>query len=84
MADFWICVQGELESEQVEKLEGAGIWVDDLRRISGGFGTPIQWETLRTCARVSEADEAAARAKMADVLGVDYGALTAYSAEIFR
>ena len=64
-------------------MESAGIAVEDLRLISAGFGVPVQWEMMRTCVRVSAADESVARAAIALTLGVNMADLRTYSAEIF-
>jgi hypothetical protein len=85
MADVWVCVRGDLTEPQTTTLEAAGIAVHDLRRISAAFGEPpIEWQTLRTCVRVSATGDAEAKAEIARVLGLDAADLTAYSAEIFR
>ena len=84
MADHWVCVRGELVPEQVRALADAGIPVDDLRKISGGYGLPIQWSTLRTCAKVSAADDAEARDKVTTALGVEATDLTVLPADVWK
>jgi hypothetical protein len=81
--EFWVGIRGNPTAEQLAALESTGIAVDDLRLISGGFGTPVQWETLRTCVRIPAADESEAKATVAQALDSDAD-LVAYSAEIFR
>ena len=63
-------------------MKSAGIAVNDLRRLSGGYGD--QWQTLPTFARATAADESEARAEVALALGVGADVLIAYSAEIFN
>ena len=58
--------------------------MDDLRLISAGYGTPTQWETMRTCVHVPAVDESEARTEVARAVGVDADDLLAFSAEIFR
>jgi hypothetical protein len=85
MAEYWVCVRGELTDHDVTGLNARGVATDDLRRISGGFGSaPIQWQTLRTCVRVSATDDSEAIETIAEVLGLEAADLTAYSAEVFR
>lgn len=84
LAEFWVCVKGELAESDVAALDASGIATDDLRRMSAGFGTPIEWRTLRTCVRVSASDESDAKDEVAQLLSRDAGDLNAYSAEIFR
>jgi hypothetical protein len=84
MAGFWVGITGDLTAERREALKAAGIVVDDLRLISAGYGTPPQWETMRTCVHVPAVDEAGARTEVARALGVDAGDLLAFSAEVFR
>ena len=84
MAGFWVGIKGDLTAEQREALKAAGIVVDDLRLISAGYGTPTQWETMRTCVHVPAVDESEARTEVARAVGVDADDLLAFSAEIFR
>jgi hypothetical protein len=84
MAGFWVGIKGDLTAERREALKTGGIVVDDLRLISAGYGTPPQWETMRTCVHVPAVDEAGARTEVARALGVDAGDLLAFSAEVFR
>jgi hypothetical protein len=84
MAEFWVGVKGDLTAEQGETLNSAGFALDDLRLISAGFGIPVQWETMRTCIRVSAPDEARARDEVARALGFEPADLVGYSAEFFR
>jgi hypothetical protein len=83
MEEFWVCVTGELTEDQGATLEDAGIAVDDLRRISAGF-QGAEWQTLRTCVRVSARDDSAAKGEVARVLSLEATDLTAYSADVFR
>jgi hypothetical protein len=84
MAGFWVGIKGDLTAEQMEALKTAGIVLDDLRLISAGYGTPTQWETMRTCVHVPAVDESEAKTEVARTLGVDAGDLLAFSAEVFR
>jgi len=84
MAGFWVGIKGDLTGEQREALKTGGIVVDDLRLISAGYGTPTQWETMRTCVHVPAVDASEARAEVARAVGVDADDLLAFSAEIFR
>jgi hypothetical protein len=84
MAGFWVGIRGDLTAEQREALKAAGIVVDDLRLISAGYGTPPQWETMRTCVHVPAVDEAEAKTEVARTLGVEAGDLLAFSAAVFR
>ena len=84
MAGFWVGIKGDLTAEQREALKTGGIVVDDLRLISAGYGTPTQWETMRTCVHVPAVDESEARTEVARAVGVDADDLLAFSAEIFR
>ena len=84
MAGFWVGIKGDLTAEQMEALKTAGIVLDDLRLISAGYGTPPQWETMRTCVHVPAVDESEARTEVARAVGVDADDLLAFSAEIFR
>ena len=84
MAGFWVGIKGDLTGEQREALKTGGIVVDDLRLISAGYGTPTQWETMRTCVHEPAVDESEARTEVARAVGVDADDLLAFSAEIFR
>jgi hypothetical protein len=84
MAGFWVGIKGDLTAEQREALKTGGIVVDDLRLISAGYGTPTQWETMRTCVHVPGVDESGARTEVARAVGVDADDLLVFSAEIFR
>jgi hypothetical protein len=82
MAEFWVCVRGNLSEQQVTTLAAAGVAVDDLRRISGGYGD--EWQTLRTCVHASAMDDSEAKEEIAKALSLDATELAAYSTEIFR
>jgi hypothetical protein len=85
MAEFWVCMRGDMTAKQVATLEAAGVATDDLRRISAGFqGAPDEWQTLRTCVRISARDDSNAKDEIARVLDLDAADLVTYSAEIFR
>jgi hypothetical protein len=84
MGEYWVCVRGDLTPEQVTELGDAGIAARDLRKISGGFGMPIQWQTLRTCFWVSAGDDSEAKATVSAVLGVETTDLTTLSAEVWK
>lgn len=82
MSEFWVGIRGDLAAKQIETLKSAGIAVDDLRLISAGYDD--QWETKRTCVRVSAADESEAAAMVAGSVGVESDDLTVYSGHILR
>jgi hypothetical protein len=84
MAGFWVGIRGDLIEEQREALMAAGIVVDDLRLISAGYGTPTQWETMRTCVHVPAVDESEAKTEVARALAIDADDLLAFSAGVFR
>ena len=84
MAGFWVGIRGDLTAAQREALKTAGIVVDDLRLISAGYGTPPQWETMRTCVHIPAVNESEAKTEVARTLGLEAGDLLAFSAEVFR
>jgi hypothetical protein len=86
MADYWVGVRGDPTTEDLAALQSAGLDVSDLRNTSTGrYDAPavIEWRTLRTFVRVSADDEDAAKAQVAEVLGLPAPDLVAYSAAVF-
>lgn len=83
MPEWWVCVPGELDDEQLAELHAVDIPADDVRKILGR-GDDGNWETLRTCFLVWEEDEQHARALVAEVLSVPEDHLNAYSGDLLR
>jgi hypothetical protein len=80
MAEFWVCVRGELTEDQGATLEDAGIAMVTFGESRLAF-QGAEWQTVRTCVRVSARDDSEAKGAIAKVLSLDATDLTAY---VFR
>ena len=73
MDRFWVGIPGELTPEQLTTLRDAGFEVD--LPTAGAFGSPPDWETLRTPVLVSANNESEAIAAVAAGLDLEPGDL---------
>jgi hypothetical protein len=58
---FWLGIRGDLTPQQQDALDRAGITVEHDRESLRDHGVPVDWEALRTFARVSAAHESEAK-----------------------
>lgn len=80
---FWVGVRGDLTAAQQQTLATAGMASEaQLRESNSSRGGA--WTTLRTFVRVGANDDAAAKGKVADALGIEAADLVAYDAGTFR
>jgi hypothetical protein len=69
VAEFTVAIGRDLSAEQVETLKDAGITPERVPKVFAGYSG--KYDVTLSCVRVSAADKAEARSKVAVVLGFD-------------